>query len=84
MVEPRKRLLALASLLAPFAVFLIVYAPDVGHGFIADDFRWILENRVTRPAEILQPFSRNTGLYRPLVALTFAAEAAVFGAWTLG
>ena len=28
--------------LLPVAVFLAVYLPRVGHGFILDDYRWVL------------------------------------------
>jgi hypothetical protein len=79
MAEPRRRLLAAAALAVPFIVFLAAYAPAVGRGFIADDFRWIIENRITRPADVIGMFSRNTGFYRPMVALTFAADSASFG-----
>jgi hypothetical protein len=30
----------------PSAVFLIIYGASVGHGFVADDFGWILDSRV--------------------------------------
>src|SRR5436190_87625 len=77
--EPSRRQLAAAWLAVPFAVFLAVYAPAVGRGFISDDFRWIVESRIDRVAEIPTIFSRHTGFYRPVVALTFAADYALFG-----
>ena len=73
-----------AWLAVPFAVFLVVYAPQVGRGFISDDFRWIVESRIDRPAQLLDLFSRHTGFYRPVVALTFAADYALFGNRPLG
>jgi hypothetical protein len=79
MAEPRRRPLAAAALAVPFLIVLAAYAPAVGHGFIADDFRWIVESRVTRPSDVIGIFSRNTGFYRPMVALTFAADSVVFG-----
>jgi hypothetical protein len=76
--SPRLRL-ASASLAVPVIVFFVVYAPAVGRGFISDDFRWIVESRINRPAEIFAAFSRHAGFYRPVVALTFAANHAMFG-----
>ena len=48
------RLWAPAAVLV--AAFSLSYAPDVGRGFIKDDFRWILESRVQAPADIVRPF----------------------------
>jgi hypothetical protein len=79
MAEPRRGLLAAAALAVPLIIFLAAYLPAVGHGFIADDFRWIVENRVTRSADVVEMFSRNTGFYRPMSALSFAADFASFG-----
>ena len=84
MTESHQRALASAALYAPFVVFLIVYAPAVGHGFISDDFRWIVESRIAQPADLVRTFSRNTGFYRPMVALTFAADYAAFGSEPFG
>ena len=74
---------ALAAL-ALAATFLAIYLPDVGHGFISDDFRWIAESRVERPGEIASLFSANIGFYRPLVASTFAVDHAVWGSQAWG
>ena len=63
----------------PFIVVLLVYVPAVGHGFISDDFRWIIESRIAHFSDVPSIFSRNTGFYRPLVALTFSADYAAFG-----
>jgi hypothetical protein len=80
----RRGVLTAAALAAPGVVFLIAYAPAVGHGFIADDFRWVVENRVATPRDIVGIFSRNIGFYRPLVALTFAADSFLFGDHPMG
>ena len=61
------------------AVFLAIYLPAVGHGFISDDFRWIVESRADEPGDLVRLFGGNVGFYRPLVAATFAADYAV---WT--
>lgn len=34
------------ALAVPFVVFLGIYGSSVGHGFVADDFAWILDSRV--------------------------------------
>lgn len=56
--------------------FLFIYLPDVGHGFISDDFRWIVESRSAGPIELL---GANTGFYRPVVSWSFAADHALRG-----
>ena len=55
------------------------YLPDLGHGFIKDDFGWITTSRVTRPADLVSMLRRSVGFYRPFVAATFAADYALFG-----
>jgi len=72
------------ALAVPFIVFLGVYGASVGHGFVADDFGWILDSRVDHAGGLLSLFSRSSGFYRPVVGLTFAADYAVFGAHPLG
>lgn len=68
----------------PFAVFLGIYAASVGHGFVSDDFGWILDSRVSRVVEVPSLFLKSSGFYRPMVGLTFAADYAVFGNQPLG
>lgn len=68
-------LLAAAALLA---ILLTVYLPDIGHGFLRDDFRWIVEGRSSSLADVAALFTTNVGFYRPLVALSFAADYAVW------
>ena len=72
------------ALAVPFAVFLGIYAVSVGHGFVADDFGWILDSRVSSIAGVPALFLKSSGFYRPLVGLTFAADYAVFGNHPLG
>jgi hypothetical protein len=33
------------AFVSPLVVFLLVYAPVVGRGFISDDFGWIVQSR---------------------------------------
>jgi hypothetical protein len=69
---------AAAAGLAVFA-FLIAYAPDTGHGFISDDFGWLLS--AERIIEERSPSALliTTGFFRPLVTLSFALEWPTFG-----
>jgi len=73
-----------AALAVPFAVFLGIYAASVGHGFVADDFGWILDSRLRGVAEVPSLFFKSSGFYRPIVGLTFAANYALFGNQPLG
>jgi hypothetical protein len=60
-------------------LFLAIYLPDIGHGFISDDFRWIVESRSASPADVLALFSRNLGFYRPMTSASFALDHALWG-----
>jgi hypothetical protein len=60
--------------------FLVIYAPDIGHGFVKDDFVWILSSRSHDFNDLIALFTSNTGFYRPLVALSFAAD---YGIWEM-
>src|SRR5688572_29979410 len=57
-----------------------VYGPDVGRGFVKDDFRWVLESRVRAAADLPRLFVETSGFYRPLVSLSFAANEGLGGA----
>ncbi len=74
------RLLVLSPLLA----FGLAYVPDMGRGFIKDDFRWISESRAANVADALALFGTDNGFYRPLVSLSFATDQALFGIRPLG
>src|SRR5262249_9710330 len=66
-----------AAILA--ALFALVYLPALGHGFVKDDFHWIVSARAHSIADILRIFSSNTGFYRPLVTLSFTIDSAAWG-----
>jgi hypothetical protein len=68
-----------ATALLPVCVFLAVYIPRVGHGFILDDYRWVFESRIGGLSDALRLFTQNNGFYRPVVSLTFALNHALFG-----
>lgn len=63
---------------ALLAVLLTIYLPDIGHGFLRDDFRWIVEGRSDSLEQLASLFTTNVGFYRPLVSLSFAADYAVW------
>lgn len=73
-----------AALAAPFLLFAGVYAVAIGHGFISDDFLWILDSRVRHADDLAGLFLRTTGFYRPVVGLTFALDYAIFGTHPVG
>jgi hypothetical protein len=68
-VRPRLLIVALVFL------FCVIYIPDVGHGFVKDDFRWVIDAR--QPPAAL--FTNTNGFFRPLVTLSFRADYALFG-----
>ena len=70
---PRTRTVAAVGALA--AIFLIIYLPDLGHGFLKDDFGWVWRARPDGPGFILA-FRSDIGFYRPLVMATFAVDHA--------
>ena len=62
-----------------------VYVPDVGRGFIKDDFRWVLDGVAAfdHPANLF--VSGWTGnFFRPMVALSFGLDHAAYGLWARG
>jgi hypothetical protein len=74
-----RRTLAWLALLAPVAVFVAVYLPAVGHGFIRDDYQWVRDSRIGSVADLGRLFHQDNGFYRPAVALTFAVDHWLFG-----
>jgi hypothetical protein len=56
-----------------------VYLPDVGRGFIKDDFGWVEAGRATLDAPSVALLSPPPGFYRPLVVLSFAFDYFVYG-----
>jgi hypothetical protein len=70
------RTVAAAAALA--GAFLLIYLPDLGHGFIADDFRWIVESRSDSIGDLMALLGANTGFYRPVVSWSFAADHALW------
>ncbi len=75
----RVRLLERLACTLPTAVFLAVYLPLAGHGFLSDDFRWVLNSRIDSVADVFRLFRITDGFYRPLVSLTFGLDRLAFG-----
>ena len=71
----RSRTVAAVATLA--AIFLIIYLPDLGHGFLKDDFGWVRRVRPDGPGLTLA-FQSDIGFYRPLVMATFAIDHALW------
>ncbi len=71
----RLSVLAIAWLLFVAAV----YCPDVGRGFVKDDFTWIraAKTAIANPSTIVR--QRDVGFYRPAITLTFLADYAWHG-----
>jgi len=59
-------------------VFLWIYLPDAGHGFLRDDYGWILGSRLDTIADLPRLFRTNVGFYRPLVSASFALDYAIW------
>jgi hypothetical protein len=59
--------------------FLLIYLPDVGHGFIRDDFMWVRASQIDGAGDVGRIFRGNTGFYRPAVTLSFGVDRALFG-----
>src|SRR4051794_8786218 len=51
-----------------FAAACAIYLPDVGHGFVKDDFGWIRDSRLSSWAEIGGLFGAPSGFFRPAVS----------------
>src|SRR4026209_2347942 len=65
--------------IVPLLVFLAVYVPTAGHGFLSDDFRWILNSHIGSLSDVWRLFHITDGFYRPLVSLTFGLDRLLFG-----
>ena len=62
-----------------FALLSAIYLPDLGHGFVKDDYRWITASRVQSLPDLAHLYTTNVGFYRPLVSTTFAVDQAIWG-----
>lgn len=81
---PPPRRLIIAAGAAPFGLFLLIYLILPRHGFMIDDFAWVLQSRVRSVADLAAVFAHTNGFYRPLVSLTFTLDNWLFGNAPLG
>ena len=58
--------------------FLLAYAPDVGHGFVSDDFTWLVTARALLEEPSLSALTSTSNFLRPLVTLSFAVNLWLF------
>ena len=65
--------------LALCAALCLAYLPDLGHGFVKDDFMWIRSARIQSAGDAVGLFTQNVGFYRPIVSATFALDYALWG-----
>ncbi len=84
--RPDARVLGLAWLTA---CLVLLYAFDMGRGFVKDDFGWILHSRLAKWPDVWAAFADPPGgFFRPIVALSFGIDERLFGltpaayAWT--
>jgi hypothetical protein len=75
----RPCILGSVASVVPTVVFLGVYLPVVGHGFLSDDFRWVLNSRLESLTDVARLFKLSDGFYRPIVSLTFGLDRLAFG-----
>lgn len=64
--------------------FLLAYFPDVGHGFIKDDFAWIYHGQLKDVDSIRRIVLGSVGFYRPVVTVSFGLNDLLFGTWSYG
>src|SRR5215470_2499862 len=69
----------MSAALVTAALIAAVYLPDIGRGFVKDDFGWIRDGRdvLAAPSHVL--FPPHTGFYRPVVTASFAFDYALHG-----
>ena len=72
----------LAAVIATVAVLFLslVYLPDVGHGFLKDDFAWVASAKRVSETPWRAFVADSTGtFFRPVVTLAFAADYLLYG-----
>ena len=71
----------IATLVAAWLLFVMaVYVPDVGRGFVKDDFGWVEAGRAALQAPATTVLGHRVGFYRPLVDFSFALDYLAYGA----
>lgn len=63
----------------------LAYVPDIGRGFISDDFAWILNSDLQSLRDLGRTFVETPmGFYRPLTSLSFAVNRELTGLAPMG
>jgi hypothetical protein len=57
----------------------VVYLPDVGHGFVKDDFGWVAKSRLQSWSDVRAAFGAPSGFFRPAVSLSFGLNRSLCG-----
>jgi hypothetical protein len=78
-LSPADRVRLIGLMMAWGVFVLAVYCPDIGRGFVKDDFSWIRAARagIEKPSDLVIP--QQPGFYRPLVTASFALDHLVHG-----
>lgn len=79
-----ERRLTVVAVGLPIAIFLVVYGLHAGHGFVQDDYSWVLHSRSHHLADVGRLLVSDNGFYRPVISLSFAVNDWMFGAAPLG
>jgi len=69
----------LSWLIALFAIQFILFAPNLGKGFITDDFTWLADVVTLDEADFSKALSAGGGFCRPLAGLSFALQYKLWG-----
>jgi hypothetical protein len=72
------------AVLVPILVCIGVYGTHAGHGFVQDDYAWVLQSRAHSLGAVARLFASDNGFYRPIVSLSFAVDEWLFGSAPLG
>ena len=76
---PRRLLILVVA--AVLVALCTAYLPYVGLGFKQDDFGWIASSRIRDAGDWLGRLGRNTGFYRPVVAMTRSSAVVRWPFW---
>src|SRR5262249_25028923 len=68
----------------PVLLFIGIYGLQAGHGFVQDDYGWVLTSTVHSPAEVFRLWTADNGFYRPIVSVAFAVDPWLFRTSPLG
>src|SRR3989442_10661383 len=81
MLGPFNRLSVIQGLVIAYllALFVIIYGPGVGKGFVADDFNWIARSRPPIARAVGRALSHTSDFYRPVITFSFAVNYALSG-----